>query len=203
MTNLKYHSPEFEYDGISIPKFDLEPGKLIRLCLPNSDAEGNSLVHRFRMGLLNHFERSIPKAKWAKEYKDPIFRKYLKPMTVENYIITELNTGSSKAKTISEDLELNPKDKLRDLVLGKRKALAIKCDFEKYNTVVFDYYGVGANDFEYLERIVDSEITKGKCGIAMDRLEFNQNTEKYTNIEQIRISLGNKVYKPKTSNEII
>ncbi|NMH89973.1 hypothetical protein [Flavivirga algicola] len=193
MTQLKFHSPEFEFEGISIPEFDVEYGKLIRLCIPNFDSMGNSLVHRFRYGLLNRFEEKIPKAKWSKEYKESIFRKSLKPLTVENYITKKLNIDKTKAKDIAEYLELNPNEKVRDLILGKSKALAIKCDFEKYDTLVFDYFGVGAMDFEFLEKIVDFEIKRGKRGVTIDRLEYNQDEEKNENIEQLKITVGNNV----------
>ena len=91
MTNLIYHSPQFEYKGIPIPKFDMESGKLIRLCMPNFDSKGNSLVQGFRYGLLHHFDKTIPKIKWSKAYKVPRFQNYMKSMTVNNYIKEKLN----------------------------------------------------------------------------------------------------------------
>ncbi|WP_405207159.1 hypothetical protein [Aquimarina sp. LLG6339-5] len=195
MTNTIFHSSRFEFKGIPIPEFDIESGKLIRLCVPNFDSKGNSLVHDFRYGLLSHYEKEIPKVKWSKEYKESLFRRYINPLTVENYITKKLNTDRIKAKSIAEYLELNSKEKIDKLILGKRKALAIKCDFEKYETLIFDYYGVGANEIKYLERIIDNEIEKGKSGIAIDRLEFNQNDEINKNIERIKVTVGNKVYK--------
>ena len=192
MTNTIFHSSRFEFRGIPIPEFYMESGKLIRLCVPNFDSKGNSLVHDFRYGLLSHYEKEIPKVKWSKEYEENLFRRYLNPLTVENYITKKLNTDRIKTKCIAEYLELNPKEKVDKLILGKRKALSIKCDFEKYENLIFDYYGVGANEIEYLERIIDNEIEKGKSGIAIDRLEFNQNDEINKNIEQIKVTVGNK-----------
>ena len=195
MTNTIYHSSKFDFKGIPIPEFDMESGKLIRLCIPNFDSDGNDLVRDFRYGLLNHFERIIPKSKWSKEYSKSGILKLWKPITVEDYVINKLNTDKTKAKKIAEYLELDFKEKVDKLILGKRKALAIKYDFEKYDTLIFDYYGVGANEIEYLERIVDTEIGKGKYGIAIDRLEFNQNDETNENINRIKITVGNNVYK--------
>ncbi len=195
MTSTIFHSSKFEFKGVPIPEFDMESGKLIRLCLPNFDSKGNSLVHDFRYGLLSHFEKEIPKVKWSKEYDENLFRRYLNPLTVENYIIKKLNTDRFKAKDIAEYLELNFKEKVDGLILGKRKALAIKCDFEKYETLIFDYYGVGAREIEYLERIINNEIVKGKSGIALDRIEYNQNDEINRNIERIKITVGNTMYK--------
>jgi len=195
MTNTIFHSSKFEFKGIPIPEFDMESGKLIRLCIPNFDSDGNDLVRDFRYELLNHFEKIIPKSKWSKEYSKSGILKLWKSITVEDYVINKLNTDKTKAKKIAEYLELDFKEKVDKLILGKRKALAIKCDFEKYETLIFDYYGVGANEIEYLERIVDAEIEKGKCGIAIDRLEFNQNDETNKNINRAEITVGNNVYK--------
>lgn len=193
MTQQKFHSPEFEFEGITIPKFNLDFGELIRLCIPNFDSKGNSLVHSFRFGLLNHFEKTIPKAKWSKAYSESTFRKYLKPLTLENHISQTLNIDKIKSKEIAEYLELPPKEKVNNLTLGKRKALAITCDFKKNDTLIFDYFGVGAKESEYLEKIVNSEIKKGKRGITIDRLEFNQNDEINKNIRRIKVSLDSPV----------
>ena len=60
--------------------------------------------------------------------------------------------------------------------------------FEKYDLLVFDYYGVSADQIEYLENIVDVEISKEKCAIVIDRLEFNQEIETNKNITRLEIS---------------
>jgi hypothetical protein len=194
MKNIIFHSSNFEFKGIPIPELKIESGKLIRLCMPNFDSNGNDLVHGFRYELLNHFEKIIPKSKWSKEYSKSGILKFWKSITVEDYIIDKLNVDNVHAKKIAEYLELDFKEKVDKLILGKQKALAIKCDFENYETLIFDYYGVGANEFEYLEKIVDAAIEKGKSGIVLDRFEFNQNDETNKNITRAEITTKNKVY---------
>lgn len=194
MTNTIFHSSKFEFKGIPIPEFDIKSGKLIRLCVPNFDSNGNDLVHVFRYDLLNHFEKIIPESKYSKEHSKSGILKLWKSISVEEYIINKLNVDKNKAKKIAEYLELDSQEKVDKLILGKRKALAIKCDFEKHEILIFDYYGVGAKEFEYLEKIVDGEIKKGKCGIAIDRLEFNQNDETNNNINRAEITVGNNIY---------
>lgn len=71
MTSTIFHSSRFEFKGISVPEFDMESGKLIRLCVPNFDLKGNSLVHDFRYRLLSHYEKEIPKVKIAKHSSWP------------------------------------------------------------------------------------------------------------------------------------
>ncbi|WCO03597.1 hypothetical protein [Psychroserpens ponticola] len=194
MTNIIFHSPKFEFKGILIPEFDMESGKLIRLCLPNFDSKGNSLVQNFRNEIMNHFEKKIPKLKLTKDYSESGIRKFMKSLTVENYITEKLNVDGTKAEILAKNLELDSTEKLNNLTIGKNKALTIKCDFEKYDILIFDYYGVSANEIDYLERIVNAEIIKGKSGIAIDRLEFNQNEETNKKIERIKITVGNNVY---------
>ena len=194
MTNILFHNLKFELKGIPIPEFDIESGKLIRLCVPNFDSDGNDLVGDFRYELLIHLDKIIPKSKWSKEYSKSGILNFWKYITVENYIISNLNTDKTKAKNIAEYLELDLKEKVDKLFVGQKKALAIKCDFEKYETLIFDYYGVGANEFKYLERIVGAEIDKGKSGIVIDRLEYNQNKEMNKNIYRVAITVGNNVY---------
>lgn len=158
MMNTIFHSSKFIFKGIPIPAFDIESGKLIRMCIPNFDSYGNNLVHNFRYDLIYHFENIVPESKWSKEYSKSGILKLLKSITVEDYIIKKLKTDRRKAKSIAEYLGLDVKEKADNLTFGKRKALAIKCDFEKYQTLIFDYYGIGASEFNYLERIVDAEI---------------------------------------------
>ena len=193
MTNTIFHSSKFDFKGVPIPEFKIESGKLIRLCIPNFGPNGNNLAHNFRYELLNHFEKIIPKFKWSKENSQSGILTFWKSRTVEDYIINKLKVDKTKATKISEYLGLDNKEKVDKLTLGKRKALAIKCDFKKNETLIFDYYGVGASDINYLEKIIDVEIRKGKCGIAIDRLEFNQNDEMNNSINQVKITFGNTV----------
>ena len=194
MTESIFHSQKFNFKGIDIPDFELRLGEIVRLCIPNFDSKGNSLIHNFRYDLLNHFEKTIPAIKWSKEYSVTGFKKLLKPITVEDYIMKKLNIDITQSRIIKEYLKLNSNEKVKNLILGKRKALAIKCDFINYNTLIFDYYGVAAMEFDYLEKIVDNEITKGKCGIVIDRLEYNQKDEINKNITQIKITMNNTIY---------
>jgi len=194
MTNSIFHSQKFNFKGIDIPDFDLKLGGIVRLCIPNFDSKGNSLVHNFRYDLLNHFEKMIPDIKWSKEYSVTGFKKLLKPITVEDYIMRNLNVDITHSRIIAEYLKLDSNEKVKNLILGKQKALAIKCDFINYETLIFDYYGVGATEFNYLEKVVDNEISKRKCGIVIDRLEYNQKDETNKNITQIKVTMDNTIY---------
>ncbi|MEA1785282.1 hypothetical protein U1E44_04195 [Arenibacter sp. GZD96] len=195
MKNHILHSPEFELNGIIIPEFDLKSGKLIRICLPNNDSIGNDLVHRFRFDLLKYFERKGLKLKWTKEYSERGIRRFLRSLTVEEYLNKQLNNDIKKAKRISEYLELYLEEKVKNLLIGKRKAMALICDFDKHDALIFDYFGVGANEFDYLEGLLYAELRKGKSAIALDRLEFQIKEEVNDTVERIMIDISNKVYK--------
>lgn len=109
-------------------------------------------------------------------------------MTVEQHLSNALNVDGNSAQKIAGYLKLDVHDKVDQLPVGKRKALSIKCDFEKYDLLVFDYYGVSADQIQYLENMVDVEIGKGKCAIAINRLEFNKELETNKNITRLEIS---------------
>lgn len=187
MSNAIFHSFQFEYKGVLIPDFTIDSGKVIRLCLPNFDSNGGDLTGDFRYRLLNHFEEIIPKSKYSKEYNRRGILNFTKSMTVEQYLSNALNVDRNSPQKIAYYLKLDVHDKVDQLPVGKRKALSIKCDFEKYDLLVFDYHGVSADQIEYLESIVDVEIAKGKCAIVIDRLEFNQEIETDKNITRIEI----------------
>jgi hypothetical protein len=122
ITNIIFHNPKFEFKGISIPEFEMESGKLVRLCIPHFDSKSNSLVQSFRYELLNHFEKIIPEIKWSKEYSESVFGKFMKSPTVKNYITEKLNVDETITKIIAECLELDSKEKVNKLTIGKRKA---------------------------------------------------------------------------------
>lgn len=197
MTNLIFHSSDFEFKGITIPEFELKSGKLVRICLPNRDSEGNDLVRKFRLELLKHFEDTIPNLKWTKEYSETGIRRFLKSISVGEYISKNLAVDKKKAGIIAEYLELELHQKVKVLLIGKRKALAIICDFEKYDSLIFDYYGVGYWEFDYLQVLVDNELKRGKSAIVLDRLEFQIKEEVYENIDRVKITVGNSIYKTK------
>ena len=182
-----FHSQKFKFQGIDIPEFQLEKGKLIRLCIPNFDENGRSLVHQFRCDLLHHLAENIPNAKLITGFQENKLISLFNAITVENYIMRNLGIDKNKVIDIAKALQIKPKEKVKNLILGQQKALMIKCNFEKYTTLVFDYYGVGALACENLEQIVDTEISKGKSGIVLDRLEYNSNEETNQNITQIKI----------------
>ncbi|WP_299621568.1 hypothetical protein [uncultured Tenacibaculum sp.] len=182
-----FHSQKFKLQGIDIPEFQLEKGKLVTICIPNTDSKGRCLVHDFRYDLLHHLAENVPNAKLITDFQENKLISLFNAITVENYIMKSLDIDKNKAIDIAKELQIKPKEKVKNLILGQQKALMIKCDFEKYTTLVFDYYGVGAMACENLEQIVDTEISKGKSGIVLDRLEYNCNEETNQNITQIKI----------------
>jgi len=187
MTKSIFFSHQFEFKGNIVPEFELKSGKLIRICLPTFGLKNNYLVSPYRFELLKYFQNKIPNTKWSKEYSETVFRKLFKPLSVEDYIMKKLNYTKEQAKYMADYLELKVDEKVKKLIIGQGKALAIKCDFEKYDSLIFDYYGVGAGEIDYLERIVDAEIRNGKSAIVLDRLEFQVKEEVYDNIERIKI----------------
>ncbi|WP_024771853.1 hypothetical protein [Aquimarina macrocephali] len=193
MNNTVFHNKKFELNGVPIPDFELVSGKIIKVYVPNFDSENNGLGYKFCLHLSERFKNQNSELMWIKEYSETRFRKFLKPISVGDFIIDQLKTDYQTAQNISEYLELDFNEKVKNLILGKGKALAIKCNFEKYNMLIFDYYGIGASEIDYVERIVNSEIRKGKSAIIFDRLEFQRKKELYENIEPIKIKVPNAI----------
>ncbi|SNR15967.1 hypothetical protein [Tenacibaculum jejuense] len=181
-----FRSQKFNFQGIEIPEFQLEKGKLIRLCIPNFDENGKSLVHQFRYDLLSYLAKNIPNAKLTTDFQENKVISVLNPITVESYITKNLDVNKNEAIRIAKHLQIKPKKKVKNLIFGQQKALMIKCDFEKYTTLLFDYYGIDAVTFKNLDALVSKEIKRGKSGIVLDRLEFSSNKEINQNIIQIK-----------------
>ncbi|MFD2561862.1 hypothetical protein [Aquimarina rubra] len=191
MNNTVFTNKKFELNGISIPEFKLVSGQIIKIYIPNFDSDNNELGHKFSLLLSDEFQNQNSELIWTKEHSGTGLWKLLKPISVGGFIMNDLKIDLKKAQNISEYLELDVNGKVNDLLLGKRKALAIKCNFEKFDSLIFDYYGIGAAEIDYVEKIVDSEIRKGKSAIIFDRLEFQRKKELYENIEPLKIKVPN------------
>ncbi|WP_299836470.1 hypothetical protein [uncultured Tenacibaculum sp.] len=168
-----FHSQKFKLQGIDIPEFQLEKGKLVTICIPNTDSKGRCLIHDFRYDLLHHLDKNILNAKLITDFKENKLISLFNAITVENYIMRSLDIDKRKAIDIAKELQIKPKEKVKNLILGQQKALIIKCNFEKYTTLIFDYYGVDSMTFQDLNALVNKEIKTGKSGIVLDRLEYN------------------------------
>uniref|UniRef100_UPI001F19ED8E hypothetical protein n=2 Tax=Flavobacteriaceae TaxID=49546 RepID=UPI001F19ED8E len=97
------------------------------------------------------------------------------------------------AKRITEEIGIGLTDKFEHLSFTNKKALIIKALFDQNDSIILDYYGVDAIGIGNLEKLVNSEIVKGKSAIAFDRLEFKVDYEPYENIEPIKITVPNTV----------
>ena len=113
---------------------------------------------------------------------------------IKKYLSKKMKIDEQNASRIADELEVGLNDKFERIGFINRKALIIKAHFEKSNSIIIDYYGVSAIGIKKLERIVNSEIEKGKTGIAFDLLEYMEEKEPYKNIERIKITVPNNVY---------
>ncbi len=187
MTNTIFHNEEFEINRISIPEFKLKNGNLIRIYVPNFDRKYLPLGFDLTIELIKRFQNQKPDFPWAKNYQQGTLMELLSPLTVNKYLINKMRIDKLIAQRIVEEIGINSKDKLGNLSFTNKKALIIKALFNKNNSIILDYYGVGANGIGFLESLVNSEIKNGKSAIAFDRLEFKADKEPFQNIIPIEI----------------
>ena len=195
MRNSIFHSKEFELNGISVPEFELQSGNLIRIYIPNFDTKNQPLGFDLTIELIMHFQNQKSDFAWAKNYRQNSITELINPLTVEKYLINKMRIEKLTAKNIADEIGIELVDKFEHLNFANKKALIIKALFEKNECIMLDYYGVDAIGIGFLENLVNLEIEKGKSAIAFDRLEFKADKEPYENIEPIKITVPNNVYR--------
>lgn len=194
MTNSTFHNNEFEVNGVSVPEFSLNSGKLIRIYVPFAGGNNSVLGHNLTKKLIKQFQSQKTDFPFAENYRKQIISEFISPLTVSKFLNNKMRIEKQIGKKIVDEIGINLSDKLEHLSLTNKKALIIKCIFEKNDLIIFDYYGIGANGIRFLERLVNSEIEKGKSGIALDRLEYVTEKEPFENITQIKLTVPNNVY---------
>ncbi len=190
MTNSIFHNKEFEINGISIPEIELKSGNLIRLYIPSVRIIGFDLT----IELIKYFQKNNNNLPWAKNYSQNSFMERLFPLTVKTYLIKKKKIEKESAIRIADEIGIKLDDKFERIGFINRKSLIIKALFEKHNSILIDYYGVDAIGIKKLEQIVNTEIVKGKSGIAFDLLEYIEEKEPFENIKRIKITVPNNVY---------
>jgi hypothetical protein len=117
----------------------------------------------------------------------------LNPLTVDKYLRNKMRIDRETSKRITDEIGINLTDKFELLSFTNKKGLIIKALFEKYNSIILDYYGVDVFGIQPLEKLVNSEIEKGKSAIAFGRLEYIIDKEPFDNIKRIKIIAPNSV----------
>ncbi len=194
MKNSIFQNKKFELNGISVPEFELQSGKLIRIYVPNFNINSLPLGFDFTIELIKHFQTQKTDFPWAKNFRKNTVSEFLNPLTVKKYLINKMRIDKLTAKKIADEIGIELTHRFEHLNFTNKKGLIIKSLFEKNDNIMLDYYGVDAIGIGFLESLVNSEIEKGKSAIAFDRLEFKADKEPYGNIEPIKITVPNTVY---------
>ncbi|UFH31809.1 hypothetical protein LNP04_17865 [Chryseobacterium sp. C-71] len=189
MQKSTFHNENFEINGIQIPEFELKSGSLIRIYIPNFNNENKPLGFDLTIELIKRFQNQKTNLPWAKNHQQNFFSSFLNPLTVHRYLINTMKIDKVNSEVIIDELKLNPNEKYEHLSFNNKKTLAIKAHFKKNDSILLDYYGVSASEIEILEKIVNTEINKGKSAIVFDNLQFAHEKEPYKNIKPIKITL--------------
>ena len=153
-----FHSKQFDIKSISIPKFELKNGKLIRFYIPDTRIIGFDLT----IELIKYFQTKNKNLPWAKHYDSSSMWRRIYPLTVKSYLVRKHKIDNQVAERIAAEIGIRLEDKLEHLNHINRKSLVIKALFEKNDFILIDYYGVDAIGIKKIEHIVNSEIEKGK-----------------------------------------
>lgn len=184
-----FHSKSFEINGIQIPEFELKSGSLIRIYIPNFNND-EPLGFDLTIELIKRFQNQKIDLPWAKNHQQNYLSAFFNPLTVKKYLMNKMKINKVNSEKIIHELKLAPNEKYEHLSFNNKKALIIKACFEKNESIILDYYGVSAMGIAVLEKIVNTEINKGKSAIAFDNLQFAHENEPFENIKPIEITLS-------------
>ncbi|MEM9834682.1 MAG: hypothetical protein AAF944_28930 [Bacteroidota bacterium] len=172
MDSIIFHSKEFEMRGARVPEFKLQAGNLIRIYVPNFGNEHLPLGYDLAIELAKRFQDQNTDILWAKNYRKSSLYEFIIPLTVKSYLLNKMKIDLATANRIVSEVGVKLSDRFERLDFTNQKALIVKANFEKSNSILLDYYRVEAMGIEFLESVVNSEIEKGKAAIAFDRLEY-------------------------------
>lgn len=189
MKHIIFHNKAFEIEGFHIPEFELTKGKLVRIYIPNFGTDQLPLNFDLTIALIKRFQIQKTDFPWAKNYSQSKFMEFISPLTVKRYLLKKMKINLQTANQIASDVGVKLNDKFEYLGFKHRKALIVRAAFEKSNCILIDYYAISALGVEFLEKIVDSEINKGKSAIVFDLLQYAAENEPYENIEPIKIEV--------------
>ena len=190
MQKSTFHSENLEINGIQIPEFELKSGNLIRIYIPNFNNENKPLGFDLTIELIKRFQNQKTDLPCAKNFQQNSFSAFFNLITVNKYLVNKMKIDKVNSEKIIAELKLNPNEKYEHLSFNKKKALAIKALFKKNDVILLDYYGVSAMGIAVLEKIVNTEISKGKSAIVFDNLQFAHEKEPYENIKPIKITIS-------------
>lgn len=193
MPSSIFYNKQFEVHGISVPAFELRSGSLIRIYVPNFSAKNLPLGFDVTIELIKRFQNQEPHFPWAKNYRQNIVMEFLNPLTVKKYLVNKMRIDKAIAQRIAKEVGIALDEKFEHLSFTNKKALIIKTYFEKNDSILLDYYGIDAAGIKFLEKIVNTEIEKGKSAIAFDNLQFANTKEPYENIKPVKITVPNNV----------
>ena len=189
MGKVILHTKEFEIDGIIIPELKLVSGSLVRMYVPNFDIELNKpLGLEFVKRIMKHLKHQNPELLWMKWPKLNNILKMFSPISTGIFLEKKMGIDLKDVKRIAEELKINIDRSFGDLAFAEAKALLVKVSFVKSDSILMDYYGIGAMKIGVIEKVMNDEINKGKSAIVFDRFEYMEKDEPYSNIKRIVLS---------------
>ncbi|MDO1452016.1 hypothetical protein Q0590_37450 [Rhodocytophaga aerolata] len=199
---MKYlESQGFIIRGYLIPPFELKSGKLIRIYIPNFSENNEILGVDLATELIEVFKQSRPEKglivkeslPYAKNYAQNRLAEKLFPLSVQKYLTTNLKVPKEEAESIISELGIEPSRRLDKISFTERKYLTISGLYSSNEAIMFDYYGVDAMNIELVNRLIKSKVSKGKCAIGFDNLQYMETNEPFENVERLIIKKATNI----------
>lgn len=185
----------FEIRGHWIPPFKLGSGKLIRIYIPNFSMSNQLLGFDLAQELAEIFMNSRPEkglavkgqVPYARDYSQNLFAEKIFPLTVAKYLTGKLKVEKDKAKCILAQLGISECQHINETGFTDRKCLTISGLFYSNYALLFDYYGSDAMSMRLIDKLIKSELDKGKCAVGFDNLQYMEDKEPFENVERVII----------------
>ncbi|HEX8425732.1 hypothetical protein [Hymenobacter sp.] len=186
----------FVIRGYYVPPFNLVPGKLIRIYIPNFSLLGETLGYDLALEIIRLFSKSqewegikillpIP---YAKNYNQNFWERNIIHQTAGRYLVKKFGATYNQVNDILDKFEVRTNECLSRMKFSDRKLLTIEGLFIRNRLLTFDYYGVSPVGVDKINYVIKQALDKGKCAIGLDNLQFIEEVEPYDNIERIIVS---------------
>lgn len=186
-------SQGFRRGSCWVPPFELRPGWLVRIYLPNFSQRTNELLAgelarqiRPVLQFLAAPDQLLP---YAQPYRHRPLDQLLGPRTAAAYLRRQFQASPAQVGRILRELELATQQPLRRLDWVQRLALAMKGLWLHHEAVLFDFAGLSFTSIEWLEQqVLAAELARGKAAIGFDNRQYLPEQEPLLYTERVIVT---------------
>jgi hypothetical protein len=179
-----------------VPPFELRPGWLVRVYIPNFSQRtheplGRDLAAQLA-GVLQFMAGPAASGADARPYARPyeyrLRDRFPWPLSAARYLQRQYQASAEQAGQILQELGLDERQPMSTLAFGLRLLLALKGLWLRHEAVLFDFYGLQADTTQRVEQALAQELARGKAAIAFDNLQFIEPQEPLLYTERVVVT---------------